>query len=70
MCVNIWFFFSSRRRHTRSSTVSWLGDVYKRQEHTLERTTKIVSGMDVKTTDMLCRVYGLVTTVYLSLIHI
>jgi len=33
-------------------------------EHTLERTTKIVSGMDVKTTDMLCRVYGLVTTVY------
>ena len=25
------FFFSSRRRHTRSSTVSWLGDVYKRQ---------------------------------------
>ena len=27
----ILFFFSSRRRHTRSSTVSWAGDVYKRQ---------------------------------------
>ena len=25
-------FFSSRRRHTRSSTVSWAGDVYKRQD--------------------------------------
>ena len=25
------FFFSSRRRHTRSSTVSWARDVYKRQ---------------------------------------
>jgi UDPglucose 6-dehydrogenase/UDP-N-acetyl-D-galactosamine dehydrogenase len=25
---------------------------------------KIVLGMDAKTTDMLCRVYGLVTTVY------
>ena len=25
------FFFSSRRRHTRSSTVRGLGDVYKRQ---------------------------------------
>ena len=27
----MFFFFSSRRRHTRSSTVSWAGDVYKRQ---------------------------------------
>src|SRR5428012_17354 len=25
------FFFSSRRRHTRSCLVSWAGDVYKRQ---------------------------------------
>lgn len=33
-------------------------------EHTLERTTKIVSGMDEKTTDTNCQVYGLVTTVY------
>jgi UDPglucose 6-dehydrogenase/UDP-N-acetyl-D-galactosamine dehydrogenase len=33
-------------------------------EHTLERTTKIVSGMDEKTADTLCQVYGLVTTVY------
>jgi len=33
-------------------------------EHTLERTTKIVSGMDEKTTDKNCQVYGLVTTVY------
>ena len=27
----MFFFFSSRRRHTRSSTVSWARDVYKRQ---------------------------------------
>ncbi len=33
-------------------------------EHTLEKTTKIVSGMDEKTADTLCQVYGLVTTVY------
>ena len=33
-------------------------------EHTLGKTTKIVSGMDEKTTDLLCQVYGLVTTVY------
>ena len=33
-------------------------------EYTLEKTTKIVSGMDVKTIYMLCRVYRLVTTVY------
>ena len=32
-------------------------------EHTLERTTKIVSGMEDKTADLLCQVYGLVTTV-------
>ena len=30
--VNGCFFFSSRRRHTRSSTVSWARDVYKRQD--------------------------------------
>src|SRR5665809_110392 len=29
------FFFSSRRRHTRFALVSWLGDVYKRQEPAL-----------------------------------
>nr|WP_319540114.1 nucleotide sugar dehydrogenase [uncultured Methanospirillum sp.] len=33
-------------------------------EHTLEKITKIVSGMDENTTDILCDLYGLVTTVY------
>ena len=33
-------------------------------EHTLEKMTKIVSGMDGKTADILCQLYGLVTTVY------
>jgi len=32
--------------------------------HTLDKITKIVSGMDKKTTDKLVEVYGLVTTVY------
>ena len=32
-------------------------------EHTLEKTTKIVSEMDEMTTDLLCEVYGLVTMV-------
>ncbi len=27
------FFFSSRRRHTRSASVSWARDVYKRQDY-------------------------------------
>ena len=29
--ISLFFFFSSRRRHTRSSTVSWARNVYKRQ---------------------------------------
>jgi UDPglucose 6-dehydrogenase/UDP-N-acetyl-D-galactosamine dehydrogenase len=32
--------------------------------HTLEKITKIVAGMDEHTTDILCSLYGLVTTVY------
>jgi UDPglucose 6-dehydrogenase/UDP-N-acetyl-D-galactosamine dehydrogenase len=34
------------------------------EEHTLKNITKIVAGMDKKTTDSLCDLYGLVTTVY------
>ena len=34
------------------------------EEHTLDKITQIVSGMDEKTTDALCELYGLVTTVY------
>lgn len=33
-------------------------------EHTIDKITKIVSGMDAKTTDALCELYSLVTTVY------
>jgi len=33
-------------------------------DHTLDKITKIVSGMDKKTTDALCDLYDLVTTVY------
>ena len=35
------FFFSSRRRHTRSSTVSWLGDVYKRQVELVQKNRAV-----------------------------
>ncbi len=31
MTIDIFFLFSRRRRHTRSSLVSWARDVYKRQ---------------------------------------
>lgn len=34
------------------------------EEHILKNITKIVSGMDKKTTDALCELYGLITTVY------
>jgi UDPglucose 6-dehydrogenase/UDP-N-acetyl-D-galactosamine dehydrogenase len=34
------------------------------EEHTLKNIAKIVAGMDKKTTDSLCDLYGLVTTVY------
>ncbi len=34
------------------------------EEHILKNITKIVSGMDKKSTDALCELYGLVTTVY------
>jgi len=34
------------------------------EEHVLKNITKIVAGMDKKTTDALCELYGLVTTVY------
>ncbi|PWR71778.1 nucleotide sugar dehydrogenase [Methanospirillum stamsii] len=33
-------------------------------EHTIDKITKIVSGMDTRTTDTLCELYSLVTTVY------
>ena len=40
------FFFSGRRRHTRSSTVSWLGDVYKRQsENVTRQSVKAIEGL-------------------------
>jgi UDPglucose 6-dehydrogenase/UDP-N-acetyl-D-galactosamine dehydrogenase len=34
------------------------------EEHILKNITKIVAGMDKKSTDALCELYGLVTTVY------
>ena len=34
------------------------------EEHILKNITKIVAGMDEKSTDALCELYGLVTTVY------
>ncbi len=34
------------------------------EEHTLKNITKVVAGMDKKSTDALCELYGLVTTVY------
>ncbi|CAD6490746.1 MAG: UDP-N-acetyl-D-mannosamine dehydrogenase [Candidatus Argoarchaeum ethanivorans] len=33
-------------------------------EHSLERITKIVSGMDIETTEVLSSLYGMITTVY------
>ena len=33
VCYRVVFFFSSRRRHTRSSTVSWARRCVKRQLH-------------------------------------
>jgi len=33
-------------------------------EHTLDKITKIISGMDEETTEILAEIYGLVTTVY------
>ncbi len=35
-------------------------------EHTIDKITKIVSGMDEKTTQRLAAVYGLITTVYVA----
>jgi UDPglucose 6-dehydrogenase/UDP-N-acetyl-D-galactosamine dehydrogenase len=35
-------------------------------DHTLEKITKIVSGMDEKTTELLAALYGLVTRVYIA----
>lgn len=34
------------------------------EEHILKNITKVVAGMDKKTTDALCELYGLITTVY------
>ena len=34
------------------------------EEHILKNITKIVAGMDKKSTDALCKLYGLITTVY------
>ena len=40
MVVFCFFFFSSRRRHTRLVRSRGLGDVYKRQEQSLNETFK------------------------------
>lgn len=37
------------------------------KDHTLDKTTKIVSGMDRETTDVLSKLYGSITTVYKTL---
>jgi UDP-N-acetyl-D-galactosamine dehydrogenase len=36
------------------------------EEHTLEKITKIVSGMDTRTTEALADLYGIITTVYIA----
>ena len=70
MTVMTLFFFSSRRRHTRSSTVSGLGDVYKRQRKGLADTALKTADAGYLTRRLVDVSQDVIINEELSLIHI